>query len=56
MRDESLEKIRNSIFNLIQNSNIPIEDKIELMINIRNFLAPKDYRENIRILSLRRKK
>jgi hypothetical protein len=54
MKEESLNEIRNSIIDLIHNSNIPIEDKLELMINIRNFLAPKKYRENIRILRRKR--
>ena len=55
MKDETLTKVINSMIDMLEKLDIPATDKIELMINLRNFLAPKDYRENIRTLSLRRK-
>lgn len=56
MKDETLTKVINSMITMLEELDIPATDKIELMINIRNFLAPKEYRENIKTLNKRRKK
>ena len=56
MKKESLNKAINSIMETIDKLDIPIEEKVELIINISKFLAPDEYRENIKTLSLRRKK
>ena len=54
MKKESLEKARNVIIERIINSNLSKEDKVELMINIYNFLQPNDYEKNIKILNKER--
>lgn len=49
MNKESLEIIFNEITNIIEKSNISLEDKIELLINLRRFLI-EDYENSIKIL------
>ena len=50
MQKESLLQIVDSLSDTIMNSNIKPEDKIELLINLKYFLDPKDYKENITVL------
>ena len=50
MDKSSLEEAFNIIMDSIMGSNIKPQDKIELLMNLRNFLDPKDYKENITIL------
>jgi hypothetical protein len=53
MQDTSLTEVLNKIIELINSLNIPLEDKVELMINISNFLNKDKYKDNID--TLRRK-
>lgn len=50
MNKESLIKIRNSICGIIDNANLPTEDKLELLINLYHYLDPNKYEKNISIL------
>lgn len=49
MEKESLEIIYDEIVKIIENVNIPNEDKIELLINLRKFLV-EDYEQSIEVL------
>lgn len=53
MQGTSLTEVLNKIIELINSLNIPLEDKVELMINISNFLNKDKYKDNID--TLRRK-
>lgn len=48
MEKESLEKVTDIIIRYIELANIPLYDKVELLLNLRLFL--KDYDKNIKIL------
>lgn len=49
MDKESLKIVRDFIMN-IEKLNIPIEDKVELLINLNNLLDPDNYYRDITIL------
>ena len=49
MDKESLKKIREYIFN-IDKLDIPIEDKLEIIINLNILLDPNNYYKDIKIL------
>ena len=51
MQKESLELAINTIIESIEKLNINIYDKLELMLNIRNFLDERLYDENIKVLN-----
>lgn len=52
MKNSSLETARMLIYEVISETNrIDEIDKLELLINIRTFLEPKEYRRNVKILS-----
>lgn len=57
MKDSSL-KIARELFTEIIDETTKIDniDKAELLINVFKYLDPKEYRENIKILSKRREK
>lgn len=48
MEKESLEKATDIIVRYVELANIPVYDKVELLLNLRLFL--KDYDKNIKIL------
>jgi hypothetical protein len=48
MDKESLEKVQDKIADLLNNVDIPITDKLELLINLIHFL--NDYDDNIKVL------
>ena len=50
MERESLEKVQDKVFELVDDTSIPILDRAELLINLINFLNPEEYEENIKIL------
>lgn len=50
MNKESLEIVQDKVVNLLNNTNIDIVDKVELLINLVSFLNPDEYDENIKIL------
>lgn len=50
MTPESLEKVQDKVADLLNNVDIPIYDKVELLINILHFLSPDEYEENIKTL------
>lgn len=50
MNKESLEKISNRVHLLVDDPTVPIEDKVELLINILHFLNPEEYGDNIKVL------
>lgn len=51
MKQDSLIKAILIIFDAIDKSDINIQDKLELMINLRCFLNVDKYENNIKILS-----
>lgn len=52
MNKESLEIVQGQIADLLNNIDIPIHEKIELLINLVHFLDPNKYEENIKTLQL----
>lgn len=48
MNKESLQIIQDKIADILNNTNIDIVDKVELLINLHFFL--EDYDENIEVL------
>ncbi len=51
MKKDSLEEAVTICVNAICSSNIDMEDKIELMLNIDKFLSPDLYDSNIEVLN-----
>jgi len=51
MKDDSLIKAILIIVDSLDKSDIPLQDKLELMINLRCFLNVDKYENNIKILS-----
>ena len=55
MKNSSLETARMLINEVISDTNrIDEIDKLELLVNLRKFLEPKEYRKNIKTLEKRR--
>lgn len=54
MNKESLIKAREVIIQSLSESNINNLDKLELMLNINNFLQENEYEENIKVLAKKR--
>ena len=50
MNKESLIKVREIIIQSLSESNINNLDKLELMLNLNNFLQENEYEENIKVL------
>jgi len=50
MNKESLIKAREIIIQSLSESNINNLDKLELMLNLNNFLQENEYEENIKVL------
>ena len=48
MQDNSLRLVLSKVIELLNHTNIPQEDKVELMLNFMEFLDAKKYRENIK--------
>lgn len=56
MDKESLEKARNIITDHIMASDIKLADKIELIINLYNFLKESEYQKNVVALERQKRK
>lgn len=57
MKNSSLNEATEIIIEALDKSNkIDNIDKTELMLNIKLFLKENEYRENVKVLSKRRKK
>lgn len=50
MNKESLKKVSDRVHLLVDDPDVPIEDKVELLINILHFLNPEEYEDNIKVL------
>lgn len=50
MNKESLERVKEKITEVLDNEDIPICDKVELLINLNHFLNPENYENNINVL------
>lgn len=50
MERESLEKVQDKVFELVDDTSIPLLDRAELLINLINFLNPEEYENNIKVL------
>ena len=50
MNKESLEKVLDNVYQLVDDKSIPIIDRAELLINLMCFLNPEEYENNIKIL------
>lgn len=48
MLNESLEEVEDLIIKSLEKSDIPLYDKLELLLNLRLFL--EDYENNIKVL------
>jgi hypothetical protein len=51
LNKESLEKVRELVIDVIDNSEIPVTDKVELLLNLYHFLDPEKYEKNIKTLT-----
>lgn len=54
MKSKSLNQAIDMIIKNLDKMDINEQDKVELMINLREFLKPKNYKENIRVLKKER--
>lgn len=52
MNKKSLYLARKKIIEKISTMDVPLQDRVELMINICKFLDDKEYEENIKVLRL----
>lgn len=52
MKDESLEEALDRCIKAIDESSIETVDKVELLLNIKNFLEATKYRRNIKVLQI----
>lgn len=50
MNKESLKKVSERVHLLVDDPDVPIEDKVELLINVLHFLNPEEYEDNIKVL------
>lgn len=50
MENSSLEKTFEVFLESVEKLDAPPADKIELLINLRHFLNPQDYKRNIAVL------
>lgn len=50
MNKESLKKVSDRVHLLVDDPDVSIEDKVELLINILHFLNPEEYEGNIKVL------
>lgn len=50
MNKKSLKKVSDRVHLLVDDPDIPIEDKVELLINVLHFLNPEEYEDNIKVL------
>lgn len=54
MKSKSLNQTINMIIENLDKMDINDQDKVELMINLREFLKPKNYKENVNVLEKER--
>ena len=50
MKCKSLNQTINMIIENLDKMDINEQDKVELMLNLKEFLQPKNYKENIKVL------
>ena len=50
MNSKTLEKVRDKIIYLLKDLDLDITERVELMINLYDFLEPKYYKTNIKTL------
>ena len=50
MNKESLKKVSDRVHLLVDDPDVPVEDKVELLINVLHFLNPEEYEDNIKVL------
>ena len=48
MEQQSIDKVKKRLIEVLSSMDLPLEDRLELMINILHFL--NDYEENIEVL------
>lgn len=51
MTKESLEKVQEKVVDILNKTDIPTIDKVELLINLIHFLDPEKYENNIKTLT-----
>lgn len=56
MQKETLEEAISRFIEVVSKMDKPLVEKIELMINVKSFLDPKKYENNIKVLSKENKK
>jgi hypothetical protein len=50
LNKESLKKVSDRVHLLVDDPDVPVEDKVELLINVLHFLNPEEYEDNIKVL------
>lgn len=55
MERESLIKVQEEIADMLNNVDIPIHDKVELLINLLHFLDYEKYDKNIKVLQKKKR-
>jgi hypothetical protein len=48
MQRESIERVKKRLIEVLSSMDLPLEDRLELMINLLHFL--NDYEDNIEVL------
>jgi hypothetical protein len=48
MEQQSIDKVKKRLIEVLSSMDLPLEDRIELMINLLHFL--NDYEDNIEVL------
>lgn len=56
VNEESLIIVSSKCIDTIDKLNIPLTDKVELMINLKHFLDTKKYENNIKVLKIEQSK
>lgn len=54
MEQQSIDKVKKRLIEVLSSMDLPLEDRLELMINLLHFL--NDYEENIKVLRLNDKR
>ena len=55
MEQESLYRVRKKIIEILSHmDSLPLQDRVELMINLLHFLDDNEYEDNVKTLQLKK--
>lgn len=55
MEQESLYRVRKKIIEMLSHmDSLPLQDRVELMINLLHFLDDNEYEDNVKTLQLKK--